>query len=167
MKAWKHMTSAALVAIVIGVSVPAATAAGPDAVARFVAQHQAPDAIGRWLAMQTVVVSAATAPVSDVQSSLNVERMAAVRQPTQLSDVASSLQVARDTAAAAQPAPVSDVASSLHVDGAAGAVSLATTKNSGEFAWQDAGIGAGATLLLVVIALSSLTLVRRHRHAIA
>jgi hypothetical protein len=77
------------------------------------------------------------------------------------------LQVARVTAAAAQPAPVSDVASSLHVQSAAAAVSLATTRNRGGFAWHDAGIGAGATLLLVAIALSSLTLVRRHRHVIA
>jgi hypothetical protein len=167
MTVWKPMTSAALVAIVIGVAVPAAAAAAPDAVARFVAYHQAPDAIGRWLATDPVGVSLAAAPVSDVESSLYVERRAVTRQPAQLSDVASSLQVARVTAAAAQPAPVSDVASSLHVQSAAAAVSLAPTRNRGGFAWQDAGIGAGATLLLVSIALSSLTLVRRHRHVIA
>jgi hypothetical protein len=168
MKVRMTMTTAALAASLIGVAVPAASAAGPaDVVARFVAGHQAPDAIGRWLATGPVDGPVAAAPVSDVESSLKVERWAVAGQPAPISDVASSSQVARDTVAAAQPTPVSDVVSSLHSARNVAAASLATATNSGGFVWQDAGIGAGAALLLIAIAISSLTLMRRHRHLTA
>src|SRR5436309_2674784 len=105
MRAWKHVATAALVTIVIGVVVPAATAATPDAVARYAAHHQAPDTIDRWLAAHPDEASVPAAPISDVESSLQAERKAVAKEATPISDVASSLQAARNAAAAAGATP--------------------------------------------------------------
>lgn len=146
MKAGRFATAAALFVLVVGIAVPAAFASSPDAVARYVAsQRQAGDVIDRWLAVHAIGSSAQPTPVSDLESSLQVDRRAF----------------------AAQPSPVSDVASSLRVARGAAAVELATAKSGSPFAWQDAGIGAGAALLLVALGMSSLTLVRRHRQLAA
>lgn len=146
MKAGRYATAAVLVVVVLGIAVPAAVASSPDAVARYVTSHRQPgDVIDRWLVTHQVGASAQAGPVSDLESSLLVARRAVASQPSPVSDVASSLQVARDAAA----------------------VELASTKNESRFAWQDAGIGAGAALLLIAVAMSSVTFLRRHRQLAA
>jgi hypothetical protein len=145
MKARKFITAAALLMIVIGVAVPAAAAAPPDALARYAASHTQPaDVIGRWLAAHPAVPAAQASPISDVASSLQLDRRAVASQPAPISDISSSLQVARDQAA----------------------LGFATTKSGSGFAWQDAGLGAAATLLLVALVIGT-TFVRRTRHVTA
>ena len=146
MKAGRYATAAILVVLVLGIAVPAAVASSPDAVARYVTSHRQPgDVIDRWLVAHEAGALAQVGPVSDLASSLLVDRRAFASQPSPVSDVASSLQVARDAAA----------------------VELASTKNESGSAWRDAGIGAGAALLLIAVAMSSVTFVRRHRQLAA
>jgi len=167
MKAGRFATAAALVVVAIGIAVPAALASSPDAVARYVTSHRAQvDVIGRWLTVHEAGSLVQPGPVSDLDSSLMVERRAAGAGSAPVSDVASSLQVER-RAFVSQPSPVSDVASSLEAARDAAAVGLASTKSATGFAWQDAGIGAGAAVLLVAFGMSSLFYVRRHRQLAA
>jgi hypothetical protein len=159
MKAGTFAITAALAAIVMGIAVPAAFASSPDAVGRYVASHRAPsDLIDRWLAAHPP--AAQPGPVSDLESSLIVDRHTVASEPQPVSDVASSLEQDR-RAIASQPSPVSDVASSLQM--ARGGAHLAPAKSGSEFAWKVAGVGAGAALLLAAFAIVSLTVMRRHR----
>lgn len=86
MKVRRIIKAAALVTLVLAVVVPVATAAPADALARYVASHQSLDVIGRWLAAHPAA-TAQSNPVSDVASSLEVERSAFAAQPVPLSDL--------------------------------------------------------------------------------
>jgi hypothetical protein len=169
MKARKFITSAALLLLALGVAVPAASAAPADVLGRYVATHREPaDLIDRWLAANPATASPAQPmPVSDVENSLQVGRRALAGQPAPVSDLESSLQADR-RAFAAQPSPLSDVQSSLQVaQRTAAATSVRSTVTESAFGWRDAGVGAFAALTLVALALSSVSLLRRHRHVAA
>jgi hypothetical protein len=166
MKARKFITSAASLVLVLGVAIPAASAAPADSLGRYVATHQEPaDLIDRWLAANPS--PAQPVPVSDIESSLQVGRRALATQPRPVSDLESSLQTDR-RAVAAQPSPLSDVLSSAHVaQPSAAATTVHSTAIADTFGWRDAGVGAFAALALVALALSSASLVRRRRHVAA
>jgi hypothetical protein len=112
------------------------------------AQTSAPpasaDAIGRWVTNHRFDPATAQTPVSDVVNSLRVA--AAGRTPTPISDNASSLGLHRSISGS--PAPLA-------------------TASSAHFAWTDAGFGAAATCLLMLMVAASIGLLRRHREATA
>ena len=167
MQAGRFATAAALVVVAIGIAVPSAIASSPDAVARYVSSHREQgDVIDRWLTVHEAGSVVQAAPVSDLESSLMVERRSVGAEPAPVSDVANSLQVDR-RAIASQPSPVSDVVNSLEVARDAAGSGLTSTKSGNGFAWQDAGIGAGVAVLLVAVGMSSLFYVRRHRQLAA
>lgn len=155
-----------LVLAVFGAAAPAATASNPDAVGRYLTAHIAsPDAIDRWLAGHDGAISSQN-PLSDIASSLKVARTVAGHDETPVSDVASSLLLSRaqfDRTIANPPRPISDTADSLAVARQAAAASMDATPAPAAFAWHDAGIGAGAALLLVATAVWGFAVIRRHR----
>lgn len=155
-----------LVLAVFGAAAPAATASNPDAVGRYLTAHiGSPDAIDRWLAGHGGAISSEN-PVSDVASSLQVARTVAGHDQTPVSDVASSLLLSRaqfDRTIANPPRPISDTADSLAVARRAAAASMDAAPAPTAFAWDDAGIGAGAALLLVATAAWGFAVIRRHR----
>jgi hypothetical protein len=165
MKARKLITTAALALLVLGIAVPAAIAGPPDALARYVASQKTSDVVGRWLAAHPSTTATQPGPISDVASSLEVARHLSTVQPAPLSDLESTLQVDR-LAVESQPAPISDISSSLQVARDQAALESATTKSGNGFMWRDAGLGAGAMLLLVTLTFAA-TFVRRHRHVTA
>jgi hypothetical protein len=165
MKAQKFFTSAALLVLALGVAVPAASAAPADVLGRYLTTHREPaDLIDRRLAANHA--TAPPMPVSDLESSLEVGRRAPAAQPAPVSDLQSSLQVGR-RAAAAQPGPLPDSQSSSQVARQNAAASVHSAVTTDAFGWRDAAIGAFAALALVGLALSSVSLMRRHRHLAA
>lgn len=165
MKTPKFATAAVLALLVVGIAVPGATAARPDALARYLASQKPTDAVGRWLAAHPSPAVTQIGPISDVANSLHTARNASAVQPAPLSDLESSLEVDR-RAVDSQPAPISDVSSSLQVARDQAAVESATAKAGNGFMWQDAGLGAAAMLLLVALMVGA-AFVRRHRHVTA
>jgi len=167
MKARKFITSAALLLLALGVAVPAASAAPVDVLGRYVGTHREPaDLIGRSLAASPATPSRSQS-VSGLESSLQVGRRTLEAQPAPVSDLESSLQADR-RAVAAQPRPLPDIQSSSQVaQRSAAATSVHSTETADAFGWRDAGVGAFAALALVALALSSVSLVRRHRHIAA
>lgn len=162
-----------LVFFVVAISVvtPVARASTSDAVARYLTAHStSPDAIDRWLVGRDARSSFMQSPVSDVASSLEVARVVDQRDQPPVSDVASSLGLTReqfDRTIADAAGPISDTADSLAVARRAAAASIGSDRSPAGFAWHDAGIGAGAALLLVATAACSLLVLRRHRHLAA
>src|SRR4051812_17806707 len=91
------------------------------------------------------------------------------QQATPVSDVESSLQVARHNGGGAGVSIVSDTANSLSVTrrNASAPVLRATTSGQASFDWGAAGIGAAGAMTLVLLTLAgSLALRRRGRLAI-
>ena len=165
MKAPRFSTAAVLASLVVGIVASVATAAPPDALARYMASQKPTDVVGRWLAEHPLAAATQLGPVSDVANSLEVARNTSAVQPAPVSDLESSLQFDR-RASESQPAPISDVSSSLQVARDQAALELATTRSGNGFMWQDAGLGAAAMLVLVAL-MGGATFIRRHRHITA
>jgi hypothetical protein len=169
MKTGRASRTLALLAVAIGVVAPPASASTPDAVARYLAaQSGAPDVIDRFL-VDDAAISWTQNPVSDVASSLRVARAHQEGQAP-VSDVMSSLRSAREQLSgttADAPRPISDTADSLAVSRNAVGASSGSAGEPARFAWRDAGIGAGVALLLVALAAGGLGVVRRHHHLAA
>jgi hypothetical protein len=132
----------ALAVVVVGVAAPVAAARTGDALDRYLTTHHA---------------VSTTAPVSDVASSLQVARIGAA-QPNDALDRYLSLNRAPSS-----PAPISDNANSQMLVRSASAAPIVSVSGPPGFAWTDAGIGAGMTLLVLLAFAAGLTLVRRHR----
>jgi hypothetical protein len=98
----------------------------------------------------------ASAPVSDVESSLQAARQARIQASIPVSDVESSLQAARQARTQAS-APISGVINA----------SAPSTSDGSSFSWTAAGIGAAATLTATFLALAGRVALNRRRRPLA
>ena len=128
-----------------------------------IAAAQAGDSLDRYLANHGAVAASApmVAPVSDVASSLGVARIAAARPTDALGRYLSTDRTP------SSPTPISDNANSQMLVRSASFVPVVSAPAPTGFAWTELGIGAGTTLLLVVLAGAGLTLVKRRRELTA
>jgi len=167
-----------------------------DVVSRYLASHPAgsSDVIDRYLISHTPTNVQAPNPVSDVLNTLQVNRNQQIATQNPVSDVRNTLQVNRNQQIAAQNPvsdvrntlqvnrnqqiaarnPVSDIADSLQVNrnssrlvAQAPLTSNPAASVSRSFSWRDAGIGASAAVVLILLLTAALQLTHRRRNRLA
>ena len=125
-----------------------------DVVSRYLASHPAgsSDVIDRYLISHTPTNVQAPNPVSDVRNTLQVNRNQQIAARNPVSDIADSLQVNRNSSRLVAQAPLtSNPAASV----------------SRSFSWRDAGIGASAAVVLILLLTAALQLTHRRRNRLA
>ena len=125
-----------------------------DVVSRYLASHPAgsSDVIDRYLISHTPTNVQAPNPVSDVRNTLQVNRNQQIAARNPVSDITDSLQVNRNSSRLVAQAPLtSNPAASV----------------SRSFSWHDAGIGASAAVVLILLLTAALQLTHRRRNRLA
>ena len=182
----------ALVAVVAGLAAPAAVASPqypPDLIGRYVISHHLgsrqaatipasnvmSDVIDRYLVSHRTTGERASTAVSDLANSLQLarDRQTAGDGSSPVSDLASSLQVMRRPQTAAV-SPISDRANSLSVARtihasmqAHQAASAQTPTGHNSFDWSGVGIGAAGALGLVLLTAAGRFAAQRRRSQLA
>jgi hypothetical protein len=146
-----------------------------DAVSRYLASHPAGinDVMDRYLNSDTSTSVQSPNPVSDVLDTMRANRNQQIAAQNPVSDVLDTMRANRNRQIAAQT-PVSDVLDTLRsqhnqrIAAQARLTANAARAVSRSFSWRDAGIGASATVaLILLLTAAGLQLAHRRRNRLA